>query len=45
MISCKQSIVWIISCAIIYAGAAFAPKIIVIGVVGIFPALYLNIYE
>jgi hypothetical protein len=27
------------SCAIMYAGAAFAPKITVIGVVGFLPAL------
>lgn len=33
------------SCAIMYAGAAFAPKITVIGVVGFLPALISNIYE
>ena len=37
--SCKQRIRCIISCAMIYAGAAFAPKNTVIGVVGFLPAL------
>ena len=46
MISCRQSIRWMISFAITYAGAAFAPKIAVIGVFGRIPSLiskYLSI--
>ena len=46
MISCRQRIRWMISFAITYAGAAFAPKIAVTGAAGILPALisrYLSI--